>query len=272
MLKPSPGRERVSAAFDGETPEEITAEGLVRNGLSSTQHTLLLMHGNDRQEQPFQVNPAPKLALFVTDQNLGSLIVDVGHQDAVITIDGRQRQGRKMSANRLSLGLEPKEYLVRVTKEGFYQQEGKVTVKKGELVTFKAPLRPIETLGLLTVRKAAGLDISVGDDTWQQSREDGNLALRPPLGRQTVRIRKPGYRQWEEARDFSVDREVVIDASEINFQALDARVTFRGTPAEAKIRLTGPDGKEIQLTGRVVNLREGNIRQASQLLTMIRAM
>jgi eukaryotic-like serine/threonine-protein kinase len=257
ILKPSSTRERVSAGFNDTALAEVGEGGLLLEGLPQSQHTLSLMHGSERLEQTFSMGAGPKLALVVTDRSLGSLILDIGHQDALIEIDGRKRQPRKISQNRLALGLEPREYLVKITKDGYYPEEQKVLIKRGETYTLKEPLRELPTTGTLVVRNGSGTEVSVAGGSWQAVEPNGSLSVKVSPGGHPVRVRKPGFRPWEETREFEAGAEVAIDVGTIQFQPVEAKITFRLNPPETKVRLTGSDGKEIPLTGAVATLRDG---------------
>lgn len=257
MTKPAGTREKVLVAWNGEPAEEILDDGLTRTGLAPQEHALTLLHGNDRREQTIKINPSPKLAVFVSDLNLGTLIVDVGYQDVVVEVNDKQRQARKAQGNRLAMGLEPKEYRVRISKAGFYPEEQKLTIKKGETYTLKAALREIANHGTLIVKRGAGVEVAVGDARAQTVSGDGDFNLQAPLGRQVIRVRKNGYRPWEETREFQPDKTEVLDVGDIKLQALEASVSFKVTPPDARVRLVGADGKDIALTGRTASLREG---------------
>ncbi len=260
-LKPAGVREKVAVAWNGETPEEIDDAAIPRTGLALQEHSISFIYGSERRDQTIKINAGPKLAVFISDQNLGTLIIDVGHQDVLVEINDKQRQARKAQGNRLAMGLEPKEYAVRIRKDGFYPEEQKVTIRKGETQTLKVALRAVANFGTLVVRRGNGTQVSVGGQSWQPITGDGETTLQTPLGGpHSIRVRKAGHRIWEETRQFAPDRSEVLDIGDIKFQALEAVITFKLSPSETRVRVTGSDGQEIPFTGRSITLPEGKFQ------------
>jgi hypothetical protein len=97
----------------------------------------------------------------------------------------------------------------------------------------------------------------VGDSQFQTLTGDGDVTLQTSLGRLPIRVRKAGYRQWEESREFVPDRGEVLDIGDIKLQSLDGTVSFKVVPADARLRVTSADGREIPFSGKSGSLREG---------------
>ena len=112
----------------------------------------------------------------MSDLNLGTLIVDVGYQDVVSEVnDSSGRPARRGALDLLS--AETKEYKVRISKPGFYPEEQKLTIKKGETFTLKAALRGIANHGTLIVKRGAGVEVTVGDSPAQSVGGDADFNL-----------------------------------------------------------------------------------------------
>jgi hypothetical protein len=264
LVKPQTSSDKVSFAIANSAEEEIAPGGSTKEGVGTGNQTLTLVHGPDRVQSPMEMTRGPKVALFLSvNENIGYVVVDLGDQNIRVEVNGKERKARKISGNRLILALEPNKYNVRFSKEGaYYPQEVTLNVEKGKNVPFNTPFTAIPQNGILKVRGGAGTEVKIGDGAWNRVQPDGNLSLPTPLGRQTVQVRKQGFRDWQETREFTGDKEVVLNIGELNLQVVMARVTFVTTPSAATVRL--PDGRTATGGSKEFSLRDGKYTYSAE--------
>lgn len=131
-------------ALDGQPAGEAGAAGLELNNLAPGPHELTVGEGSDRRKFIAEIGSAPALTAFLqSDRNVGTLLLLTGEDNVSVFLNG-QKYSSVTKRGQLRITGEPKEYRVRVAKEGFQEEpEQIVRVNKGEEVKLEFKLRPL---------------------------------------------------------------------------------------------------------------------------------
>jgi serine/threonine-protein kinase len=251
-----------AAAFlDGGAANPVPPDGLELRDLAEGTHEITLGAGKDQLNVAFQSSAVPSLAVFLkSDRNVGGLRLETKEDGATVYING-QPYRRKTQRGRLLVYLVPRNYTVRVEKEGFEPSaEQTIEVVRGEEVNLTFNLAPLPQTAVLIVRNAPpGAEViadGVRLGAIPANADTGTFRL--PAGNHTVSLRKESYKPKELRRDFKAGETVELDGALASASGvLQIEVEPAGVKALLTLRREG-ETAERPVTETTLTLPEGN--------------
>jgi serine/threonine-protein kinase len=117
--------------------------GYVEFPAAPGKYDIVLGEGDAALTRSLEVTSRPQVAVYVgANTNLGYLIANItGVPDAQVKIDGRDRGIARNGLFRTT--LEPKDYTIEVSKEGYVSETRPVSIKKGAPTRLEIALNPV---------------------------------------------------------------------------------------------------------------------------------
>ena len=107
-------------SLDGQPPVDFSADGVDLPSLSAGAQELNVAHAGENYKLQIEVAANPSLTAFVeSGQNVGTLVVVTGQDKSRVFLNGKQLPQLTQGGQLRIANLEPKEYTVRVAKDGF---------------------------------------------------------------------------------------------------------------------------------------------------------
>lgn len=185
-------------------------------------------------------------------QNLGTLLVTVGQDNAKVFLNGKLQRQPTQSGELRVPNLEPKAYVVQVSKSGFQdppQQEVRIHRSEESKVVFN--LQPQPRPVALTIRGGApGTAVFVDQSLVGTVQPDGTLSVSTVNpGDHIVELRKEGFKPRQLKEHFVAGEATSIVSTDTALEALPAELKVTFVPADAKVA--------IVKDGPPVNVRSG---------------
>jgi eukaryotic-like serine/threonine-protein kinase len=233
--------------LDGQPIGEVTSGGLDLNVQPGT-HELTVSDGRTTLKKVIDVGPAPALAVYLqSDQNIGTLVIVSGEEGADVYIDGRKYRRQVPKGGQLRISREPREYRIRVGKEGFQEvSEQVVQLVKGQEKSVVFQLTPIPTTGHLALQGApAGAQVFVDQNAAGTVQADGSFQFQNlPPGEHTIELRNGTQRSRPVRRAFVAGQTVQIGGADLALRATTGTLRLSVSPSGASVTLarngTGP--------------------------------
>jgi serine/threonine-protein kinase len=229
-------------SLDGQPPATMGSDGIELPGVSLATHELVLTHGQDQYKLDVDIAASPTLATFLeSGQNVGTLLIVTGEDKVQVSLNGQLQKGTTQGGQLRIPNLEPKDYVVAVSKAGFQDQPPlKVRVRKGEQNKVSFPLQPIQRFASLSIQGATpGAQVLIDQAPVGTVQPDGtfNLATVNP-GDHVVELRKDRFLSKRISKHFVAGPNVAITGADAILQASagELRVTF--SPADAAVNLS----------------------------------
>ena len=223
--------------LDGQSKVTVPEGGLNVPAISAGTHELALSHGNEQYKLNFDVGAQPALNAFLeSGQNVGALTV-VTSQDRVRVFLNGKVQSQPTPDGQLAIpNLDPKEYSVRVSKDGFQDPpEQKIRIRKGEQAKLTFNLQAVPHLASLSIQSGVpGTTVLVDQTPIGTIQSDGTFngsSVNP--GDHVIELRKERFKPKQIKKHFVAGSTVSLAAAE---------VALEGAPGELKITYTPPDG------------------------------
>ncbi len=226
---------------------------------------------NDRppNDQPLSDQPHEDQPLAGSSNNLGTLLVVAGQDQARVFLNGKlQRQLTQAGGLRLP-NLEVKEYVVQVSKSGFQDPpQQTIRIRKGEQarVVFSLQpqnLQPQPRLASLNIQGGApGTTVLVDQTLVGTIQPDGTLfvsTVNP--GDHTVELRKERFNPRQFKKHFDAGGTISLAAAAAALEAApevalgELRITF--APADATVAVVKGDLLKMVSSGVPLNLAAG---------------
>jgi eukaryotic-like serine/threonine-protein kinase len=250
-------------SFDGLPPVEVPQSGLDFPGVAAGPHGLTVSHGIDQYKLDIDVGASPTLTAFVeSGQNVGTLLVVAGQDKAKVSINGKDlaeltRNGQLRIAN-----LEPKDYTVRVVKDGFQDSATqKIRVRKGEQVRAVFDLQPVLHAAKLAIQDGTpGTTVLVDKVEVGTIQPDGTLTIASVgPGEHTIELHRDRFRPKQLKKQFAAGQTVTLAAADLAMDAAPGELRIAFTPADAQVTLgrAGETANKIS-SGSSLNLPTGS--------------
>jgi tetratricopeptide (TPR) repeat protein len=228
-------------ALDGRPAGTLGADPLVVDSLAEGTHELTLGSGKQQRKYVFDSAPAPLLAAYLgSDRNVGTLRLVTGEDDVEIFLNGTPYRHRTARGRRL-IYLTPKQYEIRVAKEGFRAPAAKtVVIKKGEEVQLEFDLSPLPKTATLRINNGVpGTEVWIDGQSRGVIRSGGFTATVEP-GKHAIRLENENYKTTEFEREFGPGATVDLDgALESAVGTLEVQVIPAGADVSLSLQREG---------------------------------
>jgi serine/threonine-protein kinase len=251
-------------SLDGAPPVNIPTEGSDFPSLAPGAHHLAVTHGPDQYQLDVEVSQTPVLTTFIeSGRDVGTLLVLTGQDKAKIFLNGRVWDQVTSPSGQLRISnLDPKEYVVRVSKNGFQDSaERKIRIRKGEQAKLAFDLQPVPHLASLSIRGGTpGATVLIDQSPAGTIQPDGSLtiaAVNP--GDHTVEIRKEKFRFKQSKKHFVAGSAVSIVAADAALEAAppEVRINFALADAQVTLARTGETPAKVN-SGSLLTLAPGS--------------
>jgi tetratricopeptide (TPR) repeat protein len=193
-------------------------------------------------------------------QNLGTLLVVAGQDDARVFLNGKlQRQLTKAGQLRLP-NLEPKDYVVQVSKNGFQDPpQQKISIRKDEQAKAIFNLQPQPRLASLTIQGGAPETMVLVDQTPVGTvQPDGTLSVSTVNpGDHTVELRKERFKPRQFKKHFVAGGTIALAAADAALEATPGELKITFAPPDATVAVVKGDLLKIVSSGVPLNLAAG---------------
>jgi serine/threonine-protein kinase len=221
-----------------QPPQLLPPDGLVLNGLNPGNAGVALDDGKNLRPFPIELGNLPHLNVWVnSDRNVGFLSVEANVPEAQVFLDGKPAKRPNLRNGKISLGLEPKAYKVRVAAPGYEEvAEQSVDIRKGDAKAVKFELKPAVTTATLQIEGG-----TPEADVWLDGARVGSLSsagswshenIAP--GPHVIQLRKPDFEDLALNRTFAIKQTVRLAGEEGRLRPF-GRLDFRVSPVNARL-------------------------------------
>jgi tetratricopeptide (TPR) repeat protein len=247
------------ASLDGKAAGTVDTNGLDFKDLSTGTHELVL-DGPAGQHDRVVFDAQPSAAVYAslrTNRNVGELHVTANEDDADVYING-EKYKRKTTHGRLLIYLAPKQYTVRIQKDGFAPVEQTVDMKNGEQTTADFKLLPARAT--LSVHHAPpGSDVQVDGKSVGKTGADGSFTtanLDP--GKHSISIRHDDFKPFTADELLTSGKTLELEAAlEGLAGTVNVDISPAGVSAKLRVRREG-ESQDRDVTGTSLTLPEGS--------------
>jgi tetratricopeptide (TPR) repeat protein len=196
--------------------------------------------------------------------NAGTLLVVAGQDGASVFLNGKlQRQLTQAGQLRLP-NLEPKEYVVQVSKSGFQDPpRQEIRIRKGEQAKLIFDLQPRPQpqprLASLTIQGGVPETAVLVDQALVGAiQPDGTLSVsNVNPGDHTVELRKERFTPRQFKKHFTEGGTISLAAADAALEAAPGVLTITFTPADARVAIVKGDVLKMVGSGVPLNLAAG---------------
>jgi tetratricopeptide (TPR) repeat protein len=196
----------------------------------------------------------------VSDRNVGTLVVVAGQDDARVFLNGKlQRQLTRAGQLRLP-NLEPKDYVVQVSKNGFQDApQQSIRIKKDEEAKLVFNLQPQPHLASLTIQGGApGTAVLIDQAPVGTIQPDGTLTVATiNPGDHAVELRKDRFKPRQLQKHFVAGGTISLAAVDAALETAASELKITFTPADAKVALVKGDLLKMVTSGVPLSLPAG---------------
>ncbi|MBZ5705660.1 MAG: protein kinase [Acidobacteriia bacterium] len=250
-------------SLDSQPAADATPDGLELSQVSPGTHQLTLTQGNDQYKIDVDAGPAPTLAAFLeSGGNIGTLVVATGEDKVRVFLNG-QLQKQVTQGGQLRIpNLEPKDYVVRVSKNGFQDApEQKVRIRKGEQSKLAFSLQPIPHFASLSIQNGVpGTEVLIDQTSVGTVNPDGTLSFaNVSPGDHVVELRKDRFKSKRLQKHFVAGATVPVVGAEAGLEVAVGEVRITFTPPDATVTLTKGGQLPVRVTsGNALSLPPGS--------------
>ncbi len=166
------------------------------------------------------------------------MIVVAGQDKAKVFLDGKLQPQLTRNGKLRIRNLEPKDYVVRVSKSGFQDlPEQKIRIRKGEQAKLIFNLQPVPHLASLSIQGGVpGSTVLIDQSPAGTIQADGSLSLATVNpGDHTIEIRKDRFKPRQIKKHFVVGLAVSLVASDVALEAAPGQLKITFTPVDAQV-------------------------------------
>jgi eukaryotic-like serine/threonine-protein kinase len=250
------------SSFDGQPALELPPDGVDIPASTAGAHQLTLNHGADEYKLNVDVKSTPTLTVFLeSGQNVGALLVVTGQDKTKVFLGGKPLQDISDRGQLLIPNLEPKNYVVRVSKAGYQDAEQTIRVRKGEQGKLVFNLQPLPHLAVLSIQGGPpGAAVLVDQSPAGTIQSDGSLSIGTVNpGDRVVEIRKDKFKPRQIKKHFVAGAVVLLSSAEVALEALPGELKITFSPPDAQVTLTKAGDVPVKLSsGTPASLPAGN--------------
>jgi serine/threonine protein kinase len=249
-------------SLDGQPPVDFSADGVDLPALTAGAHELNVSHAGENYKLQIEVAANPALTAFIeSGQNVGTLVVVTGQDKSRVFLNGKALPQLTQGGQLRIANLEPKEYTVRVAKDGFQDvPEQKVRIRKGEQGKLVFGLLPALHMASLTIQGGPpGATVLIDQLTAGTVQADGTLTLSSiSPGEHIIELRKDHFKARQIRKHFVAGSAVSLTASDTVLEAALGALKITFSPADAQITMTKPGEPPVKVSsGAPLNLPPG---------------
>jgi eukaryotic-like serine/threonine-protein kinase len=247
------------ASLDGKPAANVDSNGLDFTDLSTGTHELIL-DGPAGQHDRVVFDAQPSASVYAslrTNRNVGELRVTANEDDAEVYING-EKYKRKTTHGRLLIYLAPKQYTVRLQKDGFAPVEQTVEMKNGEETAADFKLLPAKAT--LSVRHAPpGSDVLVDGNRIGKTGPDGSFtAANLDPGKHSIAVRHDDFKPLTSDELLASGKTLELEAAlEGLAGTVNVEISPAGVAAKLRVRRDG-ESQDREVTGTSLSLPEGS--------------
>jgi serine/threonine-protein kinase len=228
--------------FDGKSAGQVDPKGVELNDIAPGDHEITVGDGDDRRKVVYETAAVPAVTIYINkgQQTVGTLVVNTGEDDVVVSLDGKPLRGTTKRGQLRIPGLPPKDYAVSVSKDGFQPvSEQRVTLKKGEEARATFQLHPLPRIAALHLAGATpGTQVFIDGKLVGAAGLDGGMAaIQVPTGTHRVELRREDYKTKIYDLTFSPGDNRTLTGADVALEALFGMVTIAVTPANAQLTI-----------------------------------
>ncbi len=242
----------VRLSLDGQPAAAMGENGWEFPQVSLGAHELTLIHGSDRYKLDIDVAAAPTLATFMqSGQNIGTLLVVAGEDKARVYLNGQLQKATTQDGQLRIPNLEPKDYVVRVSKTGFQDLPPQnVRVRKGEQTKLSFSLQPIPHLASLSIQGGTpGAQVLIDQAPAGTVQPDGTFSLATVTpGDHVVELRKDRYITKRIQKHFVAGPNITLTGTDVVLQAATGELRITFSPPEAAVTLAKAGEAPVKVT------------------------
>jgi eukaryotic-like serine/threonine-protein kinase len=255
--------------LDGQPPVDIPVDGADFASVTAGTHELTLSHGTEQYKLTVEVAATPSLSAFVeSGQNVGTLVVVTGQDKSRVYLNGKALPQETQGGQLRIANLEPKEYVVRVTKPGFQDApDQKIRIRKGEQGRLVFGLLPVPHLASLSIQGGTpGAAVLIDQTNAGTVQPDGTLTLSSILpGDHVIELRKDRFKAKQLKKHFAAGTPVTIAAPDATLDAAPGELKIAFSPADAQVTLTKAGESPVKVSsGTPINLPGGTYTLAAR--------
>jgi serine/threonine-protein kinase len=249
------------AQLDGAPAGDVVFEGLPLNNVAPGAHELTVSDAKSQLKKVVETSAAPTLtAFFQSDQNIGTIVVLAGEDGAVVFVDGKKYRSLTSRGGQLRIQKEPREYRIRVSKQGFEDSpELVVKVARGE--EKKVPFRmvPLPMTARLTVQGTPGSQVFIDQNAVGTVLPDGTFQVgNVAPGEHSIELRKDKQRSHAVRRTFHAGDVVSLDNGDLALHGGNGTLKLTVSPASATASATRTGHAPQTVGAGAVELDEGS--------------
>ena len=187
---------------------------------------------------PVEIAPEESGPEQATSADLGSVIVVAGQDKAQVFLDGKLQPQLTRNGQLRIRNLEPKDYVVRVSKNGFQDlPERKIRIRKGERGKLIFNLQPVPHWASLSIQGGVpGSSVLIDQTPVGTIQADGTLTFATVNpGDRTIEIRKDRFKAKQIKKHFVVGSAVSLTSADVALEAAPGQLKITFTPVDAQV-------------------------------------
>jgi serine/threonine protein kinase len=189
-------------------------------------------------DSPAESAPEDSAPEQAASADVGSMIVVAGQDKAKVFLNGKPQSQLTRNGQLRIRNLEPKDYVVRVSKSGFQDlPERKIRIRKGERGKLIFNLQPVPHLASLSIQGGfPGSAVLIDQTPAGTIQSDGSLSIATiNPGDHTIEIRKDRFKPKQIKKHFAVGSAVSLAAADVALEAAPGQLKITFTPADAQV-------------------------------------
>ena len=260
----------IKLSLDGHAPVGVPRDGVELLSISAGPHELAVTRGSDQYRYKLDPNAGtvPTLNTFLeSGQDLGTLVVVTGQDKARVFLNGALQPRMSQNGQLRVPNLELKEYVVRVSKNGFQEvPDQRIRIRKGEQGRLTFNLQPILRFASLTIQGGVpGTTVLIDQAAIGTVQPDGTFTVATVNpGDHIVELRKDRFKPKQIKRSFVVGTAVSLAAADAALEVAPAELKITFTPVDALVTL----GKAGETPAKVVSGGTLSLSPGSYTLTV----
>lgn len=257
-------------SLDGQPSLDLPADGVDLPSVAAGAHELTVSHAGEDYKLSVEATATPSITTFVeSGQNVGTLLIVTGQDKTKVFLNGKALEQQTQGGQLRIPNLEPKDYVVRVSKPGFQDlPEQKIHIRKGQQGRLVFGLLPVPHLATLAIQGGpAGASVIVDQTTVGTVQPDGSLntsTITP--GDHVIELRKDRFRPKQVKKHFAIGTPVTLTAADAALEAAPGELKLTYSPAEALISVAKQGEPPVKVTsGSAVNLPAGSYTLSARM-------